>query len=625
MSSLADMIRTSTVSAGTTSAVLPPADSLIVTLVATALEEAALAQGVLLPDPWPRDEPPCTIVVPNADWISPLTTAIDARRGNVWGCTGKTGKAMSELEVLLCIEQGGGVWIAQQPSQIPELVRRTAERVVTVPPLTSSAIARTIATVTGSTIDIADSDWAGLTLSLVAVAIRNGSTPEQCRERLRRWAAIVARDNAVVAAPHPRPTLPLEGPAALWADETVALLSGLKAGTVPPGLLRHAMLIGPPGCGKTSIVHEVGRMATVPVELVSVASLFGTSSGYLDGVVKAMLAFFTRLRSHQGPVIGVIEEIDALHSRFVEGDHNSGYWASLITSVLLAIDDLNECRAPILLVGCTNRPAAVDPALRRPGRIGRVVEMGPPQSVEAVAAVTRFHLGADLPNAPLTEMCRSWLGETHAQLAERVVAARIRAVIGQRDLDLTDLQPEGLDDNPNMIVALRQIAHHEAAHAVLALNLGRTVESVTLAVADGSLTGVTHLVPRASGATLEQRLDDIAIALAGRCADQIISARADDGASSDLIQASLSLAGLYLGTGLAHSLLSLPADAVGYRLSIDPALQARVEAGLQEQGSRTAALVRRHRATIMVLADALSVHRSLDSSDVLAIVKRATS
>lgn len=622
MSSLSDMIRNSTVNAGMTAHVMPAVESSIVKLVTAALEEAALAQGVLMPDPWTKDAPPTIIIVPGSSWLAPMTVAIDARGGSVHATPSREKSEVArDLDVLVRIEDGASVWVAASSAHVPDLARRAAECIVTVNGLTSAAITRAVGTVTGEEIIIEDADWHGLSLPLIASSIRSGDTAETCRDRLRRWSAYTDETADAGEEIEESDQWPVFGSAVVWLTETLALFDGLKTSRVPKGLLRHTMLAGQPGCGKSSLVDQLAERAAVPLHRLSVGALFAAGTGYLDSVVRQIVSFFDALRSHNGPAIGIIEEIDAMSTRTGGTDSNGAYWSTVITSMLLAIDDLNASGAPVLLVGCTNRPEDVDAAICRPGRIGRLIEVTPPQTIDDVVAVLRVHLGRDLPDAPLRDRARLWLGESQAQLADRVAAARNRAFLAGRPLGFADLDPDGMTRTADSNGALKKAALHEAAHAVIAHAFGRELDAIALRLdRAGSVSGFTTLIPRLMGATYDERLDDCCIALAGRAADAYFGKRIDDGSATDLIQASHAIALLYLSTGLSETLIALPPDVVTKELTTNLVLQDTVETILQDQMRRADDLVAQHHQTIERLAEVLHEHRILAKAEIAAFL-----
>ena len=227
MTSFDSLVRNSIVFAGTSEQVAPEPGSSIVHLVTAALEQAVLAQGVQSPDPWPQDGPATIIRLPSSDWIAPLTVAIEGQRGKVWTCQPRERADTSpELETLPRTGTGVGVWVTHQGSAVPPMETQAAERVVTVTGLTASIIARTIEIVSGGAIAIEDEDWTGMSLPMVAAAIRSDITPDACRTRLRRVSRLYWQPDPQNDRDDRHTALPLSGEAAQSSPKTLAPIKG---------------------------------------------------------------------------------------------------------------------------------------------------------------------------------------------------------------------------------------------------------------------------------------------------------------------------------------------------------------------------------------------------------------
>ena len=596
----------------------PSIEDILEVLVRAALQEACTNQNITLPLVWDHSDEPTTIVlVPSVEWLSPTGFVFEACNAKVLTCTkASRGASAEETETVRKLAQVG-VWVANAPEAIPPLVTIVADRTITVPGLTSRAIVEVIAALTGETAELADSDWAGLGLFAIAAALANCSSAQACRLRLIRFSqrAVPAADTGLSVR-----ALPLDGAAKDWFEETRAIMLAVQSGTLDPNRIRHSLLAGAPGVGKSTLVRQLAQDTAVSLEVISVAEIFATSDGYLNTVTRAIRSFFERLQAQPGPVIGLIEELDAINTRQGGRGSSDQYWSTLISAFLLAIDDLTARRTPVMLIGCTNRPQDIDPALTRPGRIGRLVEISAPRSVAAVEAVLRHHLDGDLTDAPLRELAADCLGQSHASLADCVTAARNRASLNQRDLHLDDLTPPGPTLSATDRMHLRTTAIHEAGHAVVAVLLGRIVQEMHLRVAD-QISGVTILKAHRAGVTLEERLNDIAIATAGRVADRLISKRVSTGSAVDLARATQSLAELIWGSGLLDSPVVLTQQQIESRLIYDHELNRLIHKRLMDQADRADHLVADHIDTIQRLADLLLERRSLYADDLAPLLE----
>lgn len=586
-------------------------------LVNAAIADACARQLITLPTVWDAgDEPITVILVPSYEWTMPVAENFEARTAKVWTAPRK-GKAQGDTDMALRLDPIN-VWVADAATAIPDAVTIVADRTLIIDGLTNHAIAKVITALTGEVTDIVEEDWRGLGLYAVANALAAAHSAQDCRARLQRYSQRAMHRSATASAPHRE--MPLAGAPAAWFEETRAIFTGIKAGTIEPGRLRNSLLWGSPGTGKSAIVRQLAHAAQVPLHVISIGQVFAETDGYLNTVVRAVRSFFDRLLAETGPAIGLIEEIDAVSTRDRRGGVNDQYWTTLITTILLSIDDLNARQSPILLAGCTNRPEDVDPAVRRPGRIGHLVEMTAPRSVAAVKAVLRYHLNTDLTDADLTEVAANLVGESHAGLADRVVAARNRASLEQRQVRLADLLPPGSTLTSIDLEHLRQVAIHEAAHAVVASVLGRSVQALHLRNLD-TIAGLTWIKPPRAGQTLAERLDAVTIAMAGRAADWLISNRVCDGSATDLAHATRELAELHWASGLMDTPVVLSSRQLDALMVHDHELNRLIHKRLMDQADIAERLVTRHRDAIEHLADRLLENRSLDAEDLAPILQ----
>ena len=137
---------------------------------------------------------------------------------------------------------------------------------------------------------------------------------------------------------------------------------------------RGILLSGPPGCGKTYFANALAEECGVGLILMSYSEMESkTGSGNL--IAKAIKKLFDDARN-KAPCIVFIDEIDSIHSRS-DRDHNSS-WFTVVVNALLAELDGATPRPGVVVVGATNFPDRIDPALRRPGRLDRHVEIPRP-------------------------------------------------------------------------------------------------------------------------------------------------------------------------------------------------------------------------------------------------------
>ena len=198
----------------------------------------------------------------------------------------------------------------------------------------------------------------------------------------------------------------------------------------PKGILLH----GPPGTGKTllakALANEIGAyfIAINGPEIMS--KYYGESEQRLREIFKEA--------EENAPAIIFIDEIDSIAPRREEvtGEVEKRVVAQLLT----LMDGLKE-RGKVIVIGATNRPEALDPALRRPGRFDREIEIPPPDKRarrEILAVHTRnMPLADDVDLDAIAEMTHGYTGADLAALVKEAAMAALRRFIGEGKIDLS--------------------------------------------------------------------------------------------------------------------------------------------------------------------------------------------
>ncbi len=191
------------------------------------------------------------------------------------------------------------------------------------------------------------------------------------------------------------------GDAQQWALDLKQDLDAWQNGEVDwSDLSTRLLLSGPPGTGKTTFAKALCNTFQVPLISTSVARWLEAS--HLGDVLAAISATF-KYANANNPCILFIDEIDNIGSRnggasgsTKRGDShkNDDYWASLINRLLELLDGTGKTDGVIIL-GATNRPDKIDPALLRSGRLEKHIII-PPPNAEALVGIIAHHLGHDL-------------------------------------------------------------------------------------------------------------------------------------------------------------------------------------------------------------------------------------
>ena len=312
-------------------------------------------------------------------------------------------------------------------------------------------------------------------------------------------------------------------------------------GKIPKG----ALLIGPPGTGKTLLAKAIAGEANVPFFSISGSDFVEMFVGVGASRVRDM---FEQGKKHS-PCIIFIDEIDAVgRSRGAGLGGGNDEREQTLNQLLVEMDGF-ETNEGIILIAATNRPDVLDPALLRPGRFDRQVVVGNPD-ILGREAILKVHIKKITvgPDVKLRTIARGTPGFSGADLANLInESALLAARKNKRVVTMVDVE-EAKDkvmmgaERRSMVMSedeKKLTAYHEGGHAIVALNekVSDPIHKATI-IPRGRALGMVMRLPERDqlSVTREKMYSDIAVAMGGRIAEEIIFGhdKVTSGASSDI-------------------------------------------------------------------------------------------
>ncbi len=388
-------------------------------------------------------------------------------------------------------------------------------------------------------------------------------------------------------------------------------------GRIPRGVL----LSGSPGTGKTLLARAVAGEAGVPFFQMSASEFVEM----IVGVGASRVRDLFQQAKEAAPAIIFIDELDAIgRSRAGGGPNLSGGHderEQTLNQILTEMDGFDP-RTGVIVLGATNRPEVLDPALLRPGRFDRRVAVQPPDRVGR-EAILRVHTRA-VPLAPevnLGAIASSTPGMVGADLANLANEAALLAARREH----TRVTPDDLSDALERIVLgaerkvmlseddRRRTAYHEAGHAIVGmLTPGADPVRKVSIIPRGIALGVTFSAPDADRFNFDQRylIAQIKVALGGRAAEEIALGDLTAGAESDIQQ----LTRIAPMDGISPLLPGASETSEATQRLVDEEVRRIVETAHTE----VAELLRTNRSNLDSLVAALLDRETLDEADAYA-------
>ena len=337
------------------------------------------------------------------------------------------------------------------------------------------------------------------------------------------------------------------GEARQICEDLVTDIRAAQAGRIPWSAVDKGLLmVGPPGTGKTTMARALANECGIKF-IATTAAKWQSAGSYLSAHLSAMRADFNEARRFS-PAILFIDEIDSIGSReLLTGDHNSVYQTDVINALLEQIQGFDTGDA-VVVIGATNYPERIDPALRRPGRLDQIVRF-PLPNVPALEAIFDHYLE---PHREAKMVARGVETRTLAELAWGLSGADVeffvrgaarRARRAGRKIKQEDLVAE-VTRRPRRADSvlrrgkeeLRRTAVHEGGHTVARLLSSTQGEDITFVTIVPRLDGTLGFVATApdEGVQYTRRtlLEQLETVLAGRAAEELVYGSEDIGAGS---------------------------------------------------------------------------------------------
>ena len=337
-------------------------------------------------------------------------------------------------------------------------------------------------------------------------------------------------------------------------DEAVEELQEIKDFLTEPAryqkmgakIPRGVLLVGPPGTGKTLLAKAVAGEAGVPFFSIS-------GSDFVEmfvGVGASRVRDLFKQAKEEAPSIIFIDEIDAVgrqRGAGLGGGHDER--EQTLNQLLVEMDGFEDNQT-VILIAATNRPDILDPALLRPGRFDRRVTVDRPD-VKGREKILRVHsldkpLDGTVDYERIAQLTPGFSGADLANLmneAALLAARRRKTVISFGEVEEAMERVMAGPERKTRVITENErktIAYHESGHALVGhvLENSDPVHKISI-IARGQALGYTMQVPEEDRylETRDGMLDQIAVLLAGRAAEELFCDDITTGASNDLERA----------------------------------------------------------------------------------------
>lgn len=403
---------------------------------------------------------------------------------------------------------------------------------------------------------------------------------------------------------------------------------------------RGVLLSGEPGTGKTLLARAIAGEANVPFFAASGSDF----SGIIVGLGVAKIKEIFEMAKRNAPCILFIDEIDAIGQRRSQNSYNDQDREQTLNQLLIEMDGFSN-ETGIIVIGATNRPDMLDPALLRPGRFDRQVYIELPDmngrreilelhakkikmdkdvSLENLARGTTGFSGADLENL-LNESALHAVRVGHKLVnQEDMEEARDKLMMGPRKF--RKLRPEDI----------KLTAYHEAGHAFVGTvysDITDPIHKATIIPRGRALGMVQHLpIDDKVSMSIDEVRANLAIEMAGRASEEIFfgpdkittGAEADIAMATRLARRSITTAGMSPKIGMVAV---NQVQSFGHRVPLESAsektaelVDTEIKAWTDKAYADALKIISKNKATVKKLAEELLKRETLTGEEIKEIV-----
>lgn len=388
------------------------------------------------------------IVVPTPAWVAPVSQYFRATFGSRWHAYERAGSnriAGHEMlegsnSVAAALSEGQCVvGLAADVKLLPKALVIAADITIRLATPTGSVLRTAIAKFCRrSAEELPDAIAAGLDLHDILAAFRPGSGPQRIAQRLAAAAVAIRGEVSEERLPDLADAVEY-GEAQRWGLLLARDVADFRAGKISwaeADLPRGIVLQSEPGLGKTLYPKLLSRACSMPLVETSVADWFTAGDrGTLDQVLRHLRDAFQRAEALGQPTVLALDECDGVPSRATLDSHNRDFFVPIVSELLLRISQSHQ----LVIIAMTNNAAALDPALVRPGRLEKIIEIVRPDFA-GTKNILKFHVNGAFDDAELADIARLAEGSTGAEIMALVRDARRIARHAGRPFAVADLR-----------------------------------------------------------------------------------------------------------------------------------------------------------------------------------------